>query len=221
MRNAIVFLFVAAFIILQGCGIAGVSKRSNSDLSAWRIAGIGTVQPAPAEKAFRVTEGKASKGLTLISPRPHGQNTVLRFKVKPERYEGVCVVLLAASDSRIGDLAIPANHDGAMGFWSEGTVQDYMFAFHTGFHQPNMYIKRNPGMTDIAQTKDTAAGQRWYDIEIGCMGARLWMKVDGKTAVEGTDPSGGLQGGYMGIRLRGPGDGTFSCLFRDVTVREK
>jgi len=221
MRKSIVFLFAAAFIILQGCGAVRVSKNPDGDLTAWRISGVGTVQPAPAEKAFRVTEGSASKGLTLVSPRTFGKNAVVRFGVKPERYEGVCVVLLSASDKNTGGLAVPPNHDGSLGFWSEGTVQNYMFAFHTGFHQPNMYIKRNPGMNDIAQAKDIAAGQTWYDMEIGRAGARLWMKVGGKIVLEGTDPGSGLPGGYIGIRLRGPGDGSFSCLFRDLTVREK
>ena len=146
----------------------------------------------------------------------------MTFKVKPERREGVCVMILSAADRNTGGLDPERNRDGAMAYWTAGTVQDYLFAFHTAFHQPNIFIQKNPGSKMIVQTPDVAGQEKWYDMEIGRNGSRLWIKVDGKTAVEGTDPdNGGLPGGYCGIRLRGPGDGSYSCLIRDMRIREK
>jgi hypothetical protein len=155
-----------------------------------------------------------------VSLRTYPGNIVLTFSVKPEKYEGVCVVFLSASDKNSGILKIPTDNDGSLPWWSEGTVQNYMFAFHTGFHQPNIFIRKNPGSMDIIQTKDIVSGQKWYNVEIGRKGPHLWLKVDGKIAAEGNDPDGnGLPGGNIGIRLRGPGDGSYSCLFRDFEIK--
>ncbi len=220
-RSTFTLLAAASILLGAGCGAPGVKKSSVGDLASWTVAGIGSVSPAPEEKAVRVREGADSKGLTLVSPQPFGENVVVRFKVKPERYEGVCVVLLSAADASTGGIAIPKNHDGGMAYWSEGTVHDYMVAFHTGYHQPNMFIRRNPGMKEIILKKDIAAEQKWYDIEVGRAGAHVWMKVDGQPALDAIDPGDVMPGGHIGIRLRGPGDGSYSCLFRDVSVKGK
>lgn len=201
-------------------GYAKGGKISNSDLARWKVMGGGKVTMDAAEKAVRITESIDSKGITLVSPRAYPGNVVLTFNVKPEQYKGVCVVFLSTSDKNTGTLKIPTDNDGSLPWWSEGAVQNYMFAFHTGFHQPNIFIRMNPGSTDIAQTKDIASEQKWYTVEIGRKGPRLWLKVDGKIAVEGNDPDGrGLPGGNIGIRLRGPGDGSYSCLFREFEIR--
>lgn len=220
-RHALTICAAISILFTAGCGAPGTNKTSVGDLASWTVAGIGSVSPAPEEKAVRVREGADSKGLTLVSPRAFGEKVVVRFKVKPEQYEGVCVVLLSAADASTGGIAIPPNHDGGMAYWSEGTVHDYMVAFHTGYHQPNMFIRRNPGMKEIVLKKDIAAGQQWYDIEIGRAGAHVWMKVDGRSALDAIDPGDIMPGGYIGIRLRGPGDGSYSCLFRDVSVKER
>jgi hypothetical protein len=232
------FLFTTCFllIIAQSCSTVTVrregsastnpggylkgGKISNADLAAWKVMGGGTVAIDSAEKAVRVAESADSKGITLVSTGVYPGNTVITFKVKPEQYKGVCVVLLSASDKNARGIDVPAGNDGSLAFWSEGTVQDYMFAFHTGFHQPNIFIRKYPGAVDIVQTKDIAPDQKWYTIEIGQKGPRLWLKVDGKIAVEGNDPDGkGLPGGNIGLRLRGPGDGSYSCLFKDMTIK--
>jgi hypothetical protein len=221
VRHACTVLTAASVLFAAGCGSPGVKKASIGDLAAWTVAGIGNMTPAPEEKAVRVREGANSKGLTLVSPRPFGDRVVVRFKVKPEQYEGVCVVLLSAADASTGGIAIPPDHDGGMAYWSEGTVHDYMVAFHTGYHQPNMFIRRNPGMKEIILKKDVATEQRCYDVEIGRAGAHVWMKVDGQPALDAIDPAGVMPGGYIGIRLRGPGDGSYSCLFRDVSIKDR
>jgi hypothetical protein len=195
-------------------------KINNADLAKWKIMGGGTVTMDAAEKALRITESRDSKGVTLVSPKAYPGNVTLTFKVKPEKHDGVCVIILSASDKNAPSLKIPSDNDGSLPWWSEGSIQNYMIAFHTGFHQPNIFIRKNPGSKDIIQTLDIATEQKWYTIEIGQKGPRLWLKVDGKTAVEGTDPDGkGLPGGNIGIRLRGPGDGSYSCLFRDMEIR--
>jgi len=106
-----------------------------------------------------------------------------------------------------------------MDYWTSGNVANYLAAFHTGFHQPNAYIRRNPGNALVCEAKDAAVTEDWYEVELGRNGARLWLKVNGVTVCEGEDKSPEpLGGGAVGFRLRGPGDGTYSCLIKNVRI---
>jgi hypothetical protein len=94
-----------------------------------------------------------------------------------------------------------------------------IFGFHTGYHQPNAFLTRNPGFIDLARAPDKAIGEKWHDVEIGRKGRKLWMKINGKTILDAKDPhTPPLPGGQIGLRLRGPGNGTFSCLYKDLSV---
>lgn len=221
MFRAVSCILFICLLLTAGCSLIKTGKVGSGDLTLWKTAGIGTVLAIPEEKAFRATEGKDSKGFTLISPKSYGKKVVMTFSVKPEQRKGVCVAILSAADKNTGGLDPEQNRDGAMAFWTAETVQDYLLAFHTAFHQPNIFIQKNPGSKMILQTPDMAGQEKWYNMEIGRNGARLWMKVDGKIVAEGTDPdNGGLPGGYCGLRLRGPGDGSYSCLIRNVRISE-
>ncbi len=221
MFRTVTVLLTAGLVLGMGCSQMKSGAGSSGDLATWRVAGVGTIQKVPEEKAFRVTEGKDSKGVTIVSPRAYGRNTVMKFRIKPERREGVVVAVLSATDKKTGNLALEQNRDGAMAFWTSGTVQDYLIAFHTAYHQPNIFIQKNPGSKMLAQTPDVAGQEKWYNMEIGRDGSRIWVKVDGKIALEATDPdNGGIPGGYCGLRLRGPGDGSYSCLIRDMKISE-
>lgn len=193
---------------------------SPEDLSRWTLVGIGTVEVDGAHKAVRLSEGRESKGITLVSPDRFEKNIVLRFAAKSLQSKGVSVILLSISDKETGGPApLPARSDGNMGFWTSGNVSNYLAAFHTGYHQPNSYIRRNPEDLLISQARDAAASEEWHDIEFGREGARIWLKVNGETVCEGVDRSPAeLGGGAVGFRLRGPGDGTYSCLIRDVRI---
>ncbi len=220
MLKSVVFCCLTLFALFASCSRQSAVGNPEEDLSAWRMVGAGRLERVDGS-VYRFTEGADSRGVTLVSPHPYGRNVTLSFKIKPERYEGVCVVLLSASDGA-GGLDIPPDDDGGMAFWSEGSVRNYMIAFHVAYHQPNLFIRKNPGMTEIAMTPDVVNEEKWYDMEIGRSGERIWVKADGVVALEGTDPeSGGVPGGHIGIRLRGPGDGSYSCLISDVTILEQ
>ncbi|MDD8016043.1 MAG: neutral/alkaline non-lysosomal ceramidase N-terminal domain-containing protein, partial [Acidobacteriota bacterium] len=193
---------------------------SPEDLSRWNLVGIGTVQVDGDQEALRLSEGKESKGITLVSPDRFEKNIVLRFAAKSLQSKGVSVILLSISDKETGGPAsLPDRSDGNMGFWTSGNVSNYLAAFHTGYHQPNSYIRRNPGDLLISQARDVATSEEWYDIEFGREDSRLWLKVNGETVCEGVDRGlAELGGGAVGFRLRGPGDGTYSCLIRDVRI---
>ena len=190
------------------------------DLSRWTVVGIGAVQVDGAEKAIRLSEGKDSKGITLVSPERFERNIILRFAAKPLQAKGVNVLLLSISDKETGGQpGLPSPSDGNMGFWTSGNVSNYLAAFHTGFHQPNSFIKRNTGEVMISEAKDIATAEAWYDVEFGRKETKLWLKINGTRVCEGEDKSpAALGGGAVGFRLRGPGDGTYSCLIRDVRI---
>ena len=134
----------------------------------------------------------------------------------------MCVVLLDVSAVDGGPLTIPRHYDGNWDFWQApgGTVRNYAFAFHAAYHQPNAFVVQNPGLQDIDREPDVASQQRWYDIEIGCRDGQAWMKINGLEVLEGAVLGDPLPASRIGLRLRGPGDGTFSCLYRNLRIEQ-
>ena len=57
----------------------------------------------------------------------------------------------------------------------------------------------------------------YYDVEVGRVGKLVWLKVDGKTVVQCTDPNI-LPGGHLGIRLRGLVGHPAACVIRDLSI---
>ena len=57
----------------------------------------------------------------------------------------------------------------------------------------------------------------YYDVEVGRVGKLVWLKVDGKTVVQCTDPNI-LPGGHLGIRLRGLAGHPAACVIRDLSI---
>lgn len=225
-----------AILVLSGCWEQGseflkgsssrtpqvIEKLSPRDLLEWQLVGKGEAKEDIQENALVLTEGAGSKGITLVSTRSYGRNVIVTFDVKPLSYEGVNFVFISASD-RItgGELKVPDDYNGNMVYWTDGMVQNYIFAFQNGFDESKPFIKKNPGLMDIALAKDLIEGKGSYKVEIGRKGQKLWLKVDGKTVATGVDKwSGGLPDGKIGFRLRGPGAGSYTCLFKNVVIRE-
>lgn len=193
------------------------------ELAGWRFLGTGTVEYDAGEDAVMFGEGEGSVGVTLVSPKSYGTSITVSFKVRPSSFESVNVVIISASDKATGgDIVVPDGYDGNFGFWTEGDVQNYLFAFHNAAHERKPFILRSPGGTLLAEAPENVMGEDWYDIELGRDGTRLWLKVDGRTIVEGTDPDmKGLPGGKLGFRLRGTPDARASALIKDVVITEK
>lgn len=229
-------------VILCGIiGVAGCSKNNDrgetpppavekattvavtlAELAQWQLLGNGSVVLDESEQALRMTETEGSKGITLLSPVSYGPDVIVKFSVKPATYESVNVVIIAASDSATGgDFTVPADHDGGFGFWTEGTVQDYVVAFHNGAHNRHPFITRNPGANLLVEADKEAVTENWHAVEIGRKEGRIWLSIDGAVVIETTDTaSKPLPGGRVAFRLRGTPDKTASAWFRDVVVEE-
>jgi len=131
--------------------------------------------------------------------------------------------MISASDKDTGgDIQVPADYDGSFGLWTQGNVQNYLFAFHNAAHERLPFIVKDPGMEPLSEAEKHVTGERWHDIEVGRNGANLSMKIDGALVAETKDPTAeSLPGGRVCFRLRGTPDAQASAWFKDVVIREE
>lgn len=213
-------LAISSLIFSAAC-IA--EKQKPVDLLNWRILGVGVAESEESDSAVRLTEGADSKGVVLLSPSTYGQRVVVTFEVKPLVHELICVLFLSASSIAGPEIDPGEDYDGNFDYWrgSQAQVSSYTFAFHTGFHQPYAFVIRNPGPVELDKRRDLAVEQRWYQVEFGREGKEVWLNVDGQELLRGVDPAeGGLPGGHIGFRIRGPGNGSAAALYRNVYIRD-
>jgi hypothetical protein len=114
----------------------------------WRVLGIGSVEAGPEPDTIRMSEGANSKGVVLLSPEPLPRDFILRLDVKPLQAEGIPVVLLSAAPIDGSGMIDPGpDYDGAVDYWTgeQAPVQSYAIGFHTSYHQPYAFIRKNPG----------------------------------------------------------------------------
>ncbi len=198
--------------------------EADGNLTEWRLLGAGKLVFNEDENAFMLSETQGSVGVTLVSPEIYSGDVSVTFMAKPVTNASVNVVMINASDMRTGmDFSVPADHDGSFGFWTEGTVQSYVFAFHNAAHNRLPFIVKCPGMDPIAEgKKHHMEPGRWQKVEISRKGTVLSLKVNGITVVEGKDRNPGkeLPGGRICFRLRGTPDSLASCLFKSVAITE-
>jgi len=199
-----------------------VEELSPSDLAEWTLVGVGEALVDEEKNALMLAEGNASKGITLLSKRSYKSDVTFSFEIRPLSFEGVSYVFLSASDVvTMGELKVSDEHLGNINFWTEGRVQNYLFSFHNGFFESKPFIKKNPGLKDVAISPDVFKGKESYNVEVGRRGRRLWIKIDGKTVARGSDKArGGLPPGRLGFRLRGHGAGAYRCMIRNVVISE-
>ncbi len=206
----------------QKADTEGKEQINESKLFQWAFLGRGEINIDEGNKALFMTETEGSKGVTLVSPESYGENCVVTLKAKPMSYESVIVIMLNVSNKDTGgEIEIPADYDGNFGFWTDGNVQNYLFAFHNSAHQRKPFILKNPGTEVLAENDKNVTKEQWFDVEVGKSGSRIWLKIDGETIIEATDQEGkALPGGKVCLRLRGTGDVVASALFKDVCIRE-
>ncbi len=240
MRKTLLLSVLSAVLLLTGCsggeapdtgetaGDAAPERAALSsagekitldDLAGWNFYGMGEIRLDDTENALMMTEHEGSAGVTLVSPKLYGPTVTVTFKVKPATPPTVNVVMLSASDiASGGPINVPADYDGGFGFWIDGNVQNYIFAFHNGAHSRFPFITKNPGSELLVEADSHATSETWHDVEIGRDGGMLWMKVDGATVVEADDTGTPLPGGHVCFRLRGTPDDVATAYFKDVVI---
>ena len=196
-------------------------SQTDTDLTKWELLGVGKIEIDREVNAFKLVEGNNSKGVVLLSPKKYSKDVKISFDVKPLQFEGVCIIFPSVTDSNLKSVTAPENYDGNSNFWTslKSGVKSYAVAFHTGYHQPNIFIKKNPGWKSLGEIKDVATEEQWYKIEIIKKNNLIILKIDGNIVLESKDESGDfLKEGQIGLRLRGPGNGSSSILFNNLII---
>ena len=174
------------------------TKVSNAELLKWTFNGIGKVYDESGRQIC-LQEGENSLGVGLYSPLSYKGDVVMRYKVMPLNAATVLVNLLCMSDEGESlELTFPDGYDGSMG--PILNKEDYFIAFRNSPHATAPFISKNP-----------KAGQ------LAIADKLVWLKVDGKTVVQCTDPNI-LPGGHLGIRLRGLVGHPAACVIRDLSI---
>jgi hypothetical protein len=210
-------LSLVFYILITFTGYA----QTGIDLTKWELWGIGKIEIDIKENAFKLVEGNKSKGVVLLSPEKYSKDVYISFDVKPLQFEVVCIVFISATDSNRKSVTAPENYDGNSDFWtsSKSGVKSYAVAFHTGYHQPNIFIKKNPGWNSLGEIKDVATAEQWYKIDIIKKNNLITLKINGNIVLESKDESGEfLKKGQIGLRLRGTGNGSSSILFNNLII---
>lgn len=192
------------------------TKVSNAELLKWTFNGIGKVYDESGRQIC-LQEGENSLGVGLYSPLSYKGDVVMRYKVMPLNAATVLVNLLCMSDEGESlELTFPDRYDGSMG--PILNKEDYFIAFRNSPHATAPFISKNPKAGQLAiADKDEMIPGVYYDVEVGRVGKLVWLKVDGKTVVQCTDPNI-LPGGHLGIRLRGLAGHPAACVIRDLSI---
>ena len=97
----------------------------------------------------------------------------------------------------------------------------YMFAFHNAAHnKPGPFIRKypEPGTEPLViSEKSYMQSGIYYNVELGKVDNKLFLKIDGQLVLETIDPDY-LEGGKLVIRIRGTAHELASCLIRNVKI---
>lgn len=192
------------------------TRFSNDDLLKWTFNGIGKVYNESGRQVC-LQEGENSQGVGLFTPQSYQGDVVMRYKIMPLNAATVLVNLLCMSDEgATTELSWPKDYDGSMG--PILTKDNYFVAFRNSPHATAPFINKNPklGQLTIAERDKMIPGV-YYDVEVGRVGQKLWLNVDGEEVVAAEDPAV-LPGGHLGIRLRGLVGHRAACVIRDVSI---
>lgn len=188
----------------------------------WDFYGIGKAF-SEVHNQFLIGEDEKSLGAILVSPKSYGENVVIRYEAMTLTPASVLVAILSATNhGKDTPLTIPEDHNGAMPFWRD-EVDCYFFAFSNAAHNFTPFVRRYPKTENstLASAKENVmqAG-RYYKIEVGRIGKKLWLKVDGKLMfkTEDYDP---LPGGKIAFRTRGTAGYKAAFLMKNLEIYTK
>jgi hypothetical protein len=116
-------------------------------------------------------------------------------------------------------LSIPGDYNGAMSLWVN-EKDNYFYAFKNASHAYPPFIRKYPvpggDALAIAEENLMLPG-KYYAIELGRIGNKLWLKIDGKKVLETVDESM-LPGGHIAFRVRGTAGFKAACLIKDLEI---
>jgi hypothetical protein len=191
---------------------------SDQDLASWDFRGMGKAF-ASGGGAFCMTENDSTVGAVMISPAAYTGDVVVRYKTLALTSATVLVFMHSATDVGSDKLTIPGDYNGNMGLWVN-EKDNYFYAFRNAPHNFPPFLRKYPvpgGDALVMANENFMLPGVYYAIEIGRIGNRLWLNVDGQKIIETEDESI-LAGGHLAFRIRGTAGFKAACLIKDVEI---
>jgi hypothetical protein len=192
---------------------------TSSDLAGWDFWGMGKAFDSGGGQ-FCLTENDSTLGAVLISPHPYVGDVIIRYKTFALTSASVLVVMHSASDLDSDvSLSIPGDYNGAMSLWVN-EKDNYFYAFKNASHAYPPFIRRYPvpgGDALVIAEENLMLPGKYYAIELGRIGNKLWLKIDGEQVLETEDESM-LPGGHIAFRIRGTAGFKAACLIKDLEI---
>lgn len=188
-----------------------------SELAGWKCWGQG--ESLDLGTQYCLKEAPVTKGVMIVSPKVYGDSVVVKFRTLALTSATVFVVMLSVADP--GDpttLTLPEDYDGDNAMWTS-QKPGYFFAFKNAPHGVTPFVRKNPNAVKplITAPADKMIPGQYYDVEVGQLGRRLYLKIDGEMIFETEDPEP-LQGGHIALRLRGVAGFQAACLIKDFRI---
>ncbi len=176
------------------------------ELSAWKTLDKGKTTIQDDQLILEEVEG--SDGFFLISPQSFQGDLQLNYKVKTMSDSSVLIVLFSASDKGVTErLTLPPLETKGSEFWTWRThLEHYNLTFNNRSHgnTPFFFKNESPNKRGFYQnTKENIMEVgKWYDVEIGKRGHKLWFKLNDKLIFEQEDCKP-LPNGHLMFRISG------------------
>lgn len=191
---------------------------SSSELAGWDFFGMGRAFESGGGSVC-LTENDSTLGAVLISPESYTGDIIVRYKTLALTSATVLVFMHSASDVGSDKLTIPTDYNGNMGMWTS-EKDNYFHAFRNEAHNFPPFIRKYPvpgGEALALASENVTLPGVFYDIEIGRIGNKLWLSVDGQKIIETVDESI-LPGGHLVFRVRGTAGFKAACLIKEVEI---
>ncbi len=191
---------------------------SAEDLASWDFRGMGKAF-ASGGGGFCLAENDSTLGAVMISPNPYKGDVIIRYKTLALTSATVLVFMHSATDVGSDKLTIPADYNGNMGLWVN-EKDNYFYAFKNAPHNFPPFLRKYPlpGGEPLALANENfMLPGVYYAIEIGRIGNKLWLSVDGQKIIETEDKSI-LPGGHLVFRIRGTAGFKAACLIKEVEI---
>lgn len=215
-------ILIIALFLIPILSYSQSHKIKADSLINWRFYGVGTSKIDHDQVYLK--ELSNSVGVTLLSNKKYSGNVVMRYKLLPLTTSTVCVAMLNMHNDENHDLKIPNYYNGYVQFWTKES-SGYFFAFHNMAHNQFPFVRRcdvvnNTNVKLQEGTENTMIENRYYNVEVGKKGNRVWLKVDDEIVLDVEDPGKSFEKGYLALRVRGTSLELAACLIKDLEIIE-
>jgi hypothetical protein len=190
-------------------------------LAKWTLIGKGRLEKNHDQ--LLIGESKNSKGVMLVSPRSYEGDVIFRYNVMVLQPATVMVTDLATCMNNGEPLSFPEDYNGNIGYMFNN-LSMYNFVYHNAAHnKAGPFLRRYPTPGNVLLSpadRHSVFSGRYHTVEVGKEENRLWLSIDGVSAVEWKDEDP-LEEGHLILRLRGTAFELASALIRNVIVYNK